>query len=230
MSKRTALRRRRTSPGFTLIELLVATILSTIVLMGVFSIMTNMVTTEVNAMRNGTVTSWSLAGLSVMNTDIAGAGAIAYPPKNAVGDNNLIVCTNWSMKTTPPAVVVTGGTNKILYYCWDTTDATPFQNAILRKEVDNPSGGESCPTAPIACNHATYGNDAIVATGVYSDGVHNLFVQDPLTLNAVRMRFIVGNPAANAVSAGSNNEAGVPGTVNAVPVSIPFNTEIILED
>lgn len=233
MSKRKVPSRRRKSAGFTLIELLVATILSSIILMGMFSILTNMVSAEVNGMRNGTVTAWSLAGISTMNTDIAGAGAIGYPPAGAVGDDSLIVCTNWSTRTAPPAAVVTGNGNDVFYYCWDTTDAAPFGNALLRRRVNHAGGSEACPTAAIACNQATYsagggfyGTDTIVATGVYKDGAaDHIFVQDANTANAVRLRYTVGNAAANAVSAGSNG-----GTVNAVPVSVPFNTEIILED
>jgi prepilin-type N-terminal cleavage/methylation domain-containing protein len=231
MSRRAIPSRRRRPAGFTLIELLVATTLSTIVLLGVFNIFTNMLTAEVDSMRNGTVTAWSLAGISSMNADIAAAGAIGYPAKNAVGANSLIVCTNWSMATAPPAQVVTGAGVKTgaYYYCWDTIDAapSPYANALLRMVVKNAG---TCPTVPPACNSAAYssgdyGGDTIVATGVYQNGASSIFVQDPNTKNAVRLNFIVGNPAANANSAGGNG-----GTVTAKPVSIPFNTEIILED
>ena len=225
--------RRRKSSGFTLIELVVATALSSVVLMGMFSILSNMVSAEVNGMRNGTVTAWSLAGISVMNADISGAGALSYPAAGGAGADELVVCTNWSTRTNPPAVVQSaaqGGTgNKVNYYCWDTTDASPspFANALLRMSVPHGAGAEACPAGapPFPCTAAGYGTDSIVATGVYRNAGNPIFYTDPNTLNAVRIRFVVGNPAVGAVSMGGNDK-----TVTPVPVSIPFNTEIILED
>jgi prepilin-type N-terminal cleavage/methylation domain-containing protein len=221
--------KRRASPGFTLIELIVAMVLSSVVLMGLFSIMTNMVQAEVNGMRQGTVTAWSLAGISAMNSDIAGASYIAYPGAGNAGADALVVCTNWSPNALPgpTAGPIPGGPagNDVYTYCYDTTDAPPFGNSILRKHVFN--GAAACPgAAPAGCTSGNYPGDSIVATGVYRDtNSDNLFSNDPNTLNAVRIRYTVGNPAASAVSAGGNG-----GTVTAVPVTVPFNTEIILED
>ena len=220
-------RRRRGSPGFTLIEMLVATILSSIVLMGMFSILTNMVTAEVNSMRNGTVTAWSLAGLNAMNTDIAGAGTLSFPAPGG-GSDSLTVCANWSkLIGTLGGAPQGSGPTTVYNYCWDSTDAPPFGNALLRKVQSYPPGPATCPAAPPSpCTSGVYGTDSIVATGVYKDSANDpIFYADPKTLNAVRVRFIIGNPAGNAASAGGNG-----GTVNQVPVSVPFNTEIILED
>ena len=222
MKIRRGLSRRRGSTGFTLIELIIATSLSSIVLMGMFSIMSNMVAAEINGMRNGTVTAYSLAGISAMNTDIAGSGAIGFPASGGTA-NSLVVCTNWSIRTSPPAVVQAGAGNTVYNYCWDTTD---LPNALLRATTIHGGGAETCPGAAMApCTMATYGNAAV--TGVYQDPANPnlIFYTDPKTMNAVRIRYIVGNPAANANSAG-----GSAGQVTAVPVSVPFNTEIILED
>jgi type II secretory pathway pseudopilin PulG len=220
-------RRRGGSPGFTLIELIVAATLSTVVLLGVFSILSSMVTSEINGMRSGTVTAWSLAGINVMNSDIAGAGAIGYP---AVGGtaNYLVVCTNWSTRTTPPAVVQANAGNTVYEYCWDTMDAAPLADTLLRDVTVHAGGAEACPAAPIMpCSAATYGGQGnIVATGVYQDLASDpVFYTDSKTMNAVRIRFNVGSPNASTMSAGGNG-----GTVTPVPVTIPFNTEIILED
>jgi hypothetical protein len=143
----------------------------------------------------------------------------------------LIVCTNWSTRTAPAAVVQAGAGNYVYYYCWDTADAAPYKNSLLRMVVQNAGGAESCPNAPPACTAAAYsggkyGGDDLAATGIYPDAaVDPIFYTDPNTMNAVRLRYIVGNPAVSAVSAGSNGQ-----TVTPVPVSVPFNTEIILED
>jgi prepilin-type N-terminal cleavage/methylation domain-containing protein len=225
--------RRRNSSGFTLIELVVATVLAGIVLMGTFSILTSMVTAEVNGMRTGTVTAWSLAGINAMSSDIASSGALAYPPMvaGANSDDYLVVCTNWTSKPGYFAVVDPTQGNTVYSYCLDTTDAapSPFANAILRNRA--PHAGAACSAAPLApCTGGVYGSDSIVATGVYrsdaaSTNIEKIFTTDLHTLNAVRINFLVGNPVGTAVSAGGNG-----GTVTPVPVSVPFNTEIILED
>jgi prepilin-type N-terminal cleavage/methylation domain-containing protein len=226
MKIRRVVSKRRNSPGFTLLELIIATSLSSIVLMGMFSIMSNMVSAEMNGMRNGTVTAYSIAGITAMNTDISGSGAIGFPASGGTS-NSLVVCTNWSTKGTTPGVVqsaANGGTGNTVYsYCWDTTD---LPNALLRNVTVHGAGGEACPAAPLApCTMGAYGN--AVVTGVYQDpaNLNLIFYTDPLTMNAVRMRYIVGNPNANLNSAG-----GSAGQVTAMPVSVPFNTEILLED
>jgi prepilin-type N-terminal cleavage/methylation domain-containing protein len=212
---------RRKSAGFTLIEMLVATVLASVVLLGLFNVVTNMVTAEVKNMRTGTVTAWSMAGLNALSTDIAGASQLRYPAVGA-GADYLIVCSNWSTKAnTTGGGPLTGGASQSQQYCWDTTDAAPYANAILRMTT------AACPAAPVTpCNSANYGSNSIVATGVYRDlAADPIFYSDPKTLNAVRIRLSVGNPTANAASAGSNN-----GTVLGSAVSIPVSTEIILED
>lgn len=227
MTTRLEPRRRRRDSGFTLVEMLVASVLASIVLLGMFNFVTTMLSSEVNAQRQSTVTAFSLAGISAMNSDIAAAGAIGYPAMGASADS-LIVCTNWSNRTAPPAQVAAGFTVDVYYYCYDTADAPPYGNAILRKVVKN---NGACPTAPPACSQAAYtggayGADTVVATGVYRDPANDLvFFQDNKTLNAVRLRYAVGNPTGDSNSAGGNG-----GTVTAVPVTIPYNTEIILED
>lgn len=227
MTTRPATRARSAASGFTLVEMLVATVLASIVLLGTFNFVTTMVSSQVNAERSSTVTAFSIAGISVMNNDIAAAGAVGYPALGVSADS-LIVCTNWSNRTAPPAQVSASFTVDVYYYCYDTSDAPPYGNAILRKVVKNAG---SCPTAPPACTNGSYGGgaygaDTVVATGVYRDASADpVFFTDNKTLNAVRLRYQVGDPNANATSAGGNG-----GTITANPVTIPFNTEIILED
>lgn len=216
---------RRDSAGFTLVEMLVATVLATIVLLGIFNLVTNMATSEVKNMRSATVTAWSLAGINAMNSDIAGSSMLAYPASGGAADF-LVVCSNWSsMMNTTGGSTMGPGVQKALYYCFDTTDPAPLGNSILRKEVD----GAGCPTAPMSpCTSANYGGNSVVVSGVYRDAANDpIFYTEPNPQipNAVRLRYSVGNPAANATSAGSNG-----GTVLGTAVSIPYNTEIILED
>jgi prepilin-type N-terminal cleavage/methylation domain-containing protein len=216
--------RRRTS-GFTLIEMLVATVLASVVLLGLFNFVTNAVQSEVKGMRTGTVAAWSLTAMSALSADISGASQLSYPASGS-GSDFLIVCSNWSAKmgtmgTAGGVLYGGGGGPASQQYCWDTTDAAPFGNTILRMTT------ASCPAAPVTpCNTANYGTNGVVATGVYRDAANDsIFYADPKTLNAVRIRLNVGNPAGNATSAGGNN-----GTVLGTAISIPYNTEIILED
>lgn len=218
---------KRASSGFTLTEMLVGSLLASVVLLGLFNFTSTMLASQVNAERTSTVTAWSLAGISSMNADIAAAGGIGYPSSGASADE-LVVCTNWSMLTVPPSKELSTANTDAYYYCWDTADAAPYGNALLRKIVPNVA---SCPTTAFACtqanmNSGSTGADTVVATGVYRDTNNDaIFFHDNQTLNAVRLRYNVGNPAANAVSAGGNG-----GTITPNPVSVPYNTEIILEN
>ena len=220
--------RRKPSSGFMLIELIVAASLSTIVLIGVFSLMSNMVQTEVDGMRNGTVTAWSLASINAMSADIAGASYLAAPAAGASGDT-LIVCTNWSgaaLGPAAPGLVNPAAPNSVYYYCYDTSDPVPYANAILRKVVNNAAPG-ACPSAVLSCTSGNYPGD-IVATGVYrsdylTTNSQPIFTADPSVQNAVRLRFIVGKPSAG-VSAGNNGR-----TNSTVPQSIAFDTKVVLE-
>lgn len=236
------MKRRKSQAGFTLLELIIAASLSTIVMIGVFSLMANMVQSEVDGMRNGTVSAWTLANINAMNTEIAGSSYISVPSPGASGDS-LVVCTNWSATALGPAtpgvvyklanapVNGTNAVNAVYYYCYDTTDPAPWKNAILRKVVANPAGGAgACPAAAPICSIGNYSGDAIVATGVYrldalSTNTQPVFTADSNNVkNAVRLRFIVGNPKAG-VSAGSNAQ-----TSSSVPQTISFDTKILMED
>lgn len=212
------MKKRRKQSGFTLIELIVAASLSAIVLIGAFSLMSSMVQNEISGMRSGTVTAWTLASINVMNTDIAGSSYLAYPSPGSAQDS-LVTCTNWSAIANPgpsPGRVNSALPVTAYEYCY-----SPASNAILRYVV---SGVGACPAAPAACAVGVY---SVVATGVYRDAASDpVFLADPASpnANAVRLRFVVGNPNPG-VSAGSNMQTSV-----AVPQSIAFDTRIVLED
>jgi prepilin-type N-terminal cleavage/methylation domain-containing protein len=213
--------RKRNSPGFTLIELIVAVALSTIVLIGVFSLMTNMVQTEVTSMRNGTVTVWSLASISAMNADIVGSSYLSYPSPGP-GQDSLVTCTNWSPIAAAGGVagpVNTAAGNTVYEYCY-----LPASNVLLRNVITNAVA--ACPGAAPACVVGLY-SSGIVATGVYRDSAGDpVFTAQPTSTNAnaVRLHFVIGNPAVG-VSAGGNGTTSL-----AIPQSINYDTQIILED
>ena len=222
--------RRRSPPGFTLIELVVASSLSTIALLGLFAIMGSMVQTEVDAMRNGTVTAWSLASINAMSADIASASYISYPTQGNSA-NYMYVCTNWSANGGGPGVPGIVDKNQWVtyyYYCYDTTDAptSPFYHTILRLYGTIGSGPCPTPASSSSCTSAL-GGASVVATGVYnynSSGVaRNIFTAE--SENIVHVQFNVGNPMPGISEGGNTNTK----TSLANPVTMPFDTRISLE-
>jgi len=250
--------RHRRSSGFSLIETIVAVCLSSVVLMGVFSLMTSMIRNEISGMRDGTVTAWSLASIGAMNNDIPAGSYLSYPVVGAAAGSpdGLVICTNWAPNAGGPGTA--GPVNPALpvyayEYCYDTLDGPPFANTLLRQTVAIISPA-TCPTAPPTCNSTTYtsfvagqsaGSAGLVATGVYrldyaspsSPGSAKVFTADPTSTNgngypnAVDLQFIVGMPKAG-VSAGTNTDGGTTfnQTDTNVPQSVVFQTKIILED
>lgn len=209
------MRRRR---GFTLIELVMALALAAVVLLGVFSILASMIQNEVQSLRKGTVTGWALASVVAMNREIASGSVLAYPPRG-IGDDSLVICTNWSRLMNPPnGAALIGGPTFYFSYCWE-----PGAHLLRRMRIDGP-----CPppgTPPPACGAATYGNDSVIATGVYRDALNDpLFLADPDVASVVHLRYVVGNPEAG-VSAGGNDK-----TFLTNPQSLAFDTRVALEN
>jgi prepilin-type N-terminal cleavage/methylation domain-containing protein len=239
---------KKRAPGFTLIELIVAVGLSSIAMMGMFALMTSMVQTEVSAMRGGTVTAWAIANINAMMSDIPAGGFLSSPgtggaPSPGATSDTLTVCTNWAWGAVIPGaagVVQASAGNTVYYYCYDTLDAPPYQNALLRKVVTNAAGAAACPAAP-ACTQANYPSTGlgggIVATGVYRTdwagaNTQKIFTQDASDLNGktVDLNFIVGQPNSGAAAAGSAVVGGAYQAHAAVPQTMTFKTKILLED
>lgn len=215
---------RKGQAGFTLLELILAVSISSVVLITVFSIAASMVQFEVESGRKGSVTAWSLAAISNMNRDIAGASVIEWPNGAGAADNSLVVCTNWSRNAgggPPNGGQVASGPGilnpTVIYYCWDST------GNVLRKMIV----GGNCPnvgTAPPACSAAGYGAGSVVATGVYQNAGNWVFITDGAIQNAVHLQFTVGNPNQGTVNAGGGS------AVFANPQSLMFDTRVVLED
>ncbi|MBI3564677.1 MAG: prepilin-type N-terminal cleavage/methylation domain-containing protein [Elusimicrobia bacterium] len=218
------MRIRQNRGGFSLLELIIAMSLSAVVLITVFSIAASMVQFEVEGGRKGSVTAWSLASIANMNRDIASASVIEWPNGAGAADNNLVLCTNWSRLMAPPngavlsAAVGPGPT--VIYYCWDSA------TNVLRRMVL----GGNCPNVgvgPPACNAANYGAGSVVATAVYQNAGNFLFTVDTSVKNAVRTRYVVGNPAQGQVN---STGGGASGVVFQNPQSMAFDTRIVLEN
>lgn len=214
------LKRRRNAGGFTLLELIIALSISSIVLIGSFSMLSSMVQYEVEGMRKGSVNGWSLASLVAMNREIEGASVLVYPTAGGSADA-LVVCSNWSrlMNTTGGAPLGAGPT-RIYTYCWDAAS-----NALRRM---NPPGAGSCPGVgytPPACTVGSYGSDSLIATGVYRDASNNfIFTADPATAGTVRIRYTVGKATPGTAL---NEGNGMTKFVN--PQTMTFDTRLTLD-
>jgi prepilin-type N-terminal cleavage/methylation domain-containing protein len=207
--------------GFTLLELVIALALSSIVLIGVFSMMASMVQYEAEGLRKGSVNGWSLASLVAMNREIEGASVLVYPTTG--GQDTLVVCSNWSRLMTGGGGVINtngGATSSFSSYCWDST------SNILRRKVTAGACPNSLGYVPPACTALAYGGaSSMMATGVYRDtALDPFFTADPTSTGTIRIRYIVGNPAAGA----SPNEGnGLTKFTN--PQSMAFDTRVTLD-
>ena len=215
---------RRRRAGFTLLELVIALSLSSIVLIGVFSMMASMMTYEAEGLRKGSVNAWSLASLVAMNREIEGASVFVYA--SASPPQTLVVCSNWSRLLTASGVgaKISAIDNVTVYnYCWDQA------NNLLRRSITT-GAGVTCPSsvgfAPLACNSAAYGGaSSVIATGVFQDSLGDpIFTADPTSTGTIRIRYVVGNPSAG-VSANEGN--GLTNFVN--PQTMAFDTRITLD-
>lgn len=201
------MRRARATAGYTLLELIVALSMSTIVLVGIFSIMSTMMQYELDGLRKGSVNGWSLSSLVAMNREIEGASVLAYPTSGGGGDS-LIVCANWSRLVGASGGVLNGGSGTVYYYCFDST------NNVLRRK----SASGACPASPAtppSCDATTYGAGNVVATGVYRSGAANVFTADPSMAGTVRLQYVVGNPSQT--------------TQTPNPQTLAFDTRVTLD-
>lgn len=222
MTKRT--KPVKSTAGVSLIELIIAVALSTVVLVGIFSVMTSMVQTQVEGGRKGSVTAWSLASLKSMSTDIASASSLVYPDSNSADHltsaDMLVVCTNWSQKSGDRIDATSN--NQILYFCYDGTR--------LWRGATDAATNTACPSpsgySPPLCSAIPNAN--AIATSVYRGDAKTsnsapVFYPSAGTLGAVRLNFIVGNPSQGTVSGG-----GTADFKN--PQSLKFDTKVQMEN
>jgi prepilin-type N-terminal cleavage/methylation domain-containing protein len=213
------IKRRRARGGFTLLELVIALSLSSIVLIGVFVMTASMVQYEAEGLRKGSVNGWSLASLVAMNREIENASVLVYP--TAGGQDTLVVCSNWSrLMTTTGGGPLGPGATTVFYYCWDSTVN------VLRRWAPPTACPASGSFSPPACTAAAYGGaSSMMATGVYRDAaLDSIFTADPSSAGTVRIRYVVGNPAAGAAA---NEGNGLTNFAN--PQTMAFDTRISLD-
>jgi type II secretory pathway pseudopilin PulG len=199
----------RRSSGFSIIELVIAISLASFVLVGVATIAAQMARNQIDGIRSGTVTGWSLVSYLSMAKEIEDSNVLAFPIANGAASDSLIVCKNWSrviggrinVNPDPPgADFVT-----VIQYCVDSTDAA---NLVLRRFA-NTGTAVVCPDpgVPVACTAAPGGtwneNGAGNGIGVIGfkleklAGFPNVFTRDN-SIGGVRVRYVIGRQTATS--------------------------------
>lgn len=190
--------------GFSIIELVIAISLASFVLVGVATIASQMARSQIDGIRSGTVTGWSLVSYLSMAKEIEDANVLAFPIANGASADSLIVCKNWSRVA--GGKLDAAGSVSVIQYCVDSTDAA---NLVLRRFA-NVGVGVTCPDpgVPVACTSAPGGtwNENGAGNGISVIGFHleklagfpNMFTRDN-GIGGVRLRYVIGRqtPTSN---------------------------------
>lgn len=167
--------------GFSLTELVIAMLLSSFVLIGIIGISSQMVRFEVEGMKKGTVTGWSLVALTAMNKEIEDGTVLAYPTNGTGARDTIMFCKNYSRYT--GAALDSTQPVQTIGYCYDSAAPGYFRRWTA---AGCPAGVPSPP----ACNTVT----EVIATGVYRDASNNAIFRRADEVGGVQIRYRVGNP------------------------------------
>ena len=213
----------RKSEGFSLIELMISVSLASFVLVGVATIASQMARNQVDGIRSGTVTGWSVVSYTAMAKEIEDANVLVFPVNNGDTADQIVICKNWSRNVGPgpfpggpgdrlntdpgfDADGVAKGTVYVIQYCVDPTLPPVGQTGFTLRRYANVGfpPGVSCPTAgmPVACNLAGPGwtkNDIVgfrLEKIVGPPAVPLMFMRDN-TIGGVRLRYVIGRQTAS---------------------------------
>lgn len=200
--------------GFSIIELVIAISLASFVLVGVATIAAQMARTQVDGIRSGTVTGWSVLSYIAMAKEIEDSNVLAYPTVNGSSSDSLLLCKNWSRVV--GGKLDAAGTTSVIQYCVDTSDATNF---ILRR-YENTGAAVACPSpgVPVACTASpggTWTDTSVVGFRLEKlTGFPNVFTRDN-SIGGVRLRYVIGRQT--------------PTTNDPNPKSTPFDIGIAMQ-
>lgn len=200
--------------GFSIIELVIAVSLASFVLVGVATIAAQMSRSQVEGIRSGTATGWSLVSYMSMAKEIEDANVLAYPYTDLTADDSIIICKNWSraMAALPGGALDAAGTSTVTQFCVDpTAPVAPETGYTLRRF--SYTGACPCPGAPagpcnavpVACTSSPPGPWTTASVvgfrlekipGAYT-GSPNVFLRDN-GIGGVRLRYVIGRQTATA--------------------------------
>ncbi|MBI2787415.1 MAG: prepilin-type N-terminal cleavage/methylation domain-containing protein [Elusimicrobia bacterium] len=203
--------------GFSIIELVIAISLASFVLVGVATIAAQMARSQVEGIRSGTMTGWSLISYQSMAKEIEDANVLAYPYNNGDSADSIILCKNWSRAkdVLPGAKLDTADVTNVIQYCVDPTPAVaPETGFKLRRYAYN--GNCPCPGAPAGpCNAVPVACTSDAPGGLWTEssvvgyrleklpggypGAPNIFYRDN-TIGGLRLRYAIGRqtPTTNS--------------------------------
>jgi Tfp pilus assembly protein PilV len=169
----------RSRGGFSLVELIVSMLLSSFVMIGIVGIAAQMVRFQVEGMKKGSVTGWSLVALTAMNKEIEDGTTLVYPTNGTGAQDLLTICKNYTHVTN--AALDSSRPIERISYCYDTTAP-----GYLRRTTST----GACPAlgvSPGACNAGTY--PEVIATGVYRDASNNNVFRRADEVGGVQIRY-----------------------------------------
>lgn len=185
--------------GFSIIELVIAMSLASFVLVGVAMIVAQLARSQMEGIRSGTNTSWSIVSYQFMFKEIEDSSVLAYPSVNFMGADSIVVCKNWSrLQNLPDRRLDKSGSVSVIQYCVDTADPA---NLLLRRFA-NVGGAVVCPAfgaPPAACTASPPG---WTETGVVALRLERLLGQTVFqrdnSIDGVRLRYVIGKTAPTA--------------------------------
>ena len=196
---------RHRSVGFSLIELVIAISLASFVLVGVASIAAQMARTQIEGIRSGTATGWSLVSYLAMSKEIEDSNVLAYPTPDLMSADAIIVCKNWSrmQDPNPPGDRRLDrnvpGTVSVIQYCVDpaapVAPETGFRLRRFAKVGVPPAVVCPDPGVLVACTATPPGG--WTETGVVGFRLEKLagfplIFQRDNSIGGVRLRYAIG--------------------------------------
>lgn len=188
------MRKRRSQAGFSLLELIIAISLASLVLIAVTNLAASAVRFQMEGIRKGSVTGWSLISFMAMSRELENGNVLVAP--NTTGGDLAYVCNNWSrlMAASPGARLDTSNPVELIAFCYD-----PSSKQMWR--YYNSGAGLTCPASPpsITCNGgvpAGFSTANIIGWNVERLGGQNIFQRDN-TIGGLRVRYVIGEQAAS---------------------------------
>ncbi len=204
----------RTSGGFSIIELVIAISLASFVLVGVATIAAQMARSQIEGIRSGTATGWSLVSYQAMSKEIEDSNVLAWPKDDLTSADAVVVCKNWSRAQTGPDQRLNTNTDPpggnlvtVTQFCVDPAAPVPPQTGFTLRRLSRVGlpPTVTCPAAVAA--PATCGTTPSAPWGAWTEtgvvgfrlekipgaytGAPNVFLRDN-SIGGVRLRYVIG--------------------------------------
>jgi hypothetical protein len=197
------LKARGRAAGFSIVELVIAVTLASFVLVAVASLAMQMARNQVEGIRSGTMTGWSVVSYLSMSKEIEDANVLAYPIVDGTAQDTIMICKNWSRNAGASAgagaKLDPNGPVSVIQYCVDSS----VPAALVLRRYARASAAEVCPSpgVPVACNAIGPGwtENGVVSNSVVGYRVEKLggvpvFLRSN-AIGGVRVRYVIGSQA-----------------------------------